>query len=335
MTESGDTKGSRTLEEILAALAQGQQPPGETLGPGRIRIGAVEMDLVHFSQALDAIELLVRQGKGGSVYTPNVDHIVMADSNGRFRAAYDAASLSLVDGKPVQWASRLLGLPLPEKISGSDLVWPLMDRCALCDMSVYLLGGGPGSAEKAADAIHERFPAIRIVGIDAPRINVDDPPERHRPIVERIVLAKPDIVLVGLGAPKQEIWIHEHLDDLRPAVLLGIGAAIDFMAGKVQRAPGWISRIGAEWLYRLAQEPRRLAARYLVRDPFIAPLLGRELLRHWSAVRRGDAIAPRPSRTAVPPPAAGRHPSMPPPRRADAQPETPPAPDAESGTPSV
>lgn len=303
MTALDSSEAPLSEEEELSALAEGPAEgaaPAPT-GPGRVQIGAIEMDRVTFSEALDAIELLVRQGRGGSVFTPNVDHIVLAEGNERFRAAYEAASLSLVDGKPVLWASKLLGQPLPEKISGSDLVWPLMERCNSCDMSVYLLGGAPGSVELAAAAIREKFPSIRIVGTDAPRIDINAPAGVQRSIIERIVSVRPDIVLVGLGAPKQEIWIHEHLSELRPAVLLGIGASIDFMAGRIQRAPEWVSRIGAEWLYRLAREPRRLAGRYLKRDPYIAVLLGRELINSWGAVRRGEAIETRPSRTSVPP----------------------------------
>jgi N-acetylglucosaminyldiphosphoundecaprenol N-acetyl-beta-D-mannosaminyltransferase len=242
---------------------------------GRIRIGSIPVDVVRFEESLDRIEALVAAGRGGCVFTPNVDHVMLARKDGPFRRAYATCDLSLIDGMPVLWAARLLGASRPEKISGSDLVWPLMERAAKRGLGVYLLGGAEGSAAKAADALLARLPGLRVVGVDAPHIDVDGPPGDARPILERVASARPDLVLVGLGAPKQEIWIHTHLDALRPAVALGVGATIDFLAGRVPRAPRWVSRIGGEWLYRLAREPRRLAHRYLVRDTGFALVLAR------------------------------------------------------------
>lgn len=243
----------------------------------RIRIGEIPVDVLAFHESIDGVERLVRNKRGACVFTPNVDHVMLAQKNVRFRSAYADANLSLADGTPLLWAARLLGTPLPERVSGSDLVWPLMDRAAQCGFGVYLLGGAPGSAEKAAAALVARLPTIRIVGIDAPDIDVDMPDTAARPILDRIAAARPDIVLVGLGAPKQEIWVREHLEALRPAVAIAVGATIDFLAGKIPRAPRWMSRVGAEWLYRLAREPRRLAHRYLVRDLGFALVLARAL----------------------------------------------------------
>ena len=250
----------------------------------RLRLGRLEVDEVTFDEALDAIGAMLTEGRGGSVFTPNVDHVVMADHDDRFRRAYETADLSLADGMPVLWAARMLGKPLPEKISGSDLVLPLMERAERHGWRVYLLGGAPGVGDLAAARLVERFPRLQIAGTDAPRIDMDAPASTRAPVVERIRAAKADLVLVALGAPKQELWIAEATPELRPAVLLGIGAAIDFIAGTAKRAPSWMSRSGLEWLYRLVQEPRRMWRRYLLRDPEFLVIV----LRDLRASRRAD-----------------------------------------------
>lgn len=243
----------------------------------RIRIGSLPVDSVNLEQALDAIDSLVQARQGGTVFTPNVDHVVQAEHDPRFRAAYDAVSLSLVDGMPLMWAARWLKTPLPEKISGSDLVRPLMRRAAERGHRVYFLGGAPGAAELAKEKLLLDLPQLQIVGIDAPRIDVNGAPEVQRPILERIAQAKPDLLLLALGAPKQEIWGHEQRAHLPGVVTIGVGASLEFIAGTVKRAPRWISNVGLEWLYRLLQEPRRLAGRYLLRDPQFFKIVARQL----------------------------------------------------------
>jgi N-acetylglucosaminyldiphosphoundecaprenol N-acetyl-beta-D-mannosaminyltransferase len=237
------------------------------------------MDAVDFAGALDAIDRLVGARNGGTVFTPNVDHVVMAEHDLRFRAAYAESALSLVDGTPVLWASRLLRTPLPAKISGSDLVMPLMQRAAERGYRVYFLGGAPGVADLARKKLELALPAIQIVGTDSARIDVNGTGSERDEVAERIRRAEPDLVLVALGAPKQEIWSHLRARSLKPAVLIGVGASLDFVAGVQQRAPRWMSNAGLEWLYRLAQEPRRLAARYLLRDPEFCWILLRQLVQ--------------------------------------------------------
>jgi len=243
--------------------------------PSRIQLGKLQVDRLTFTQALDRIEAMVAARAGGVVFTPNVDHVVMAGHDARFREAYAKADLSLADGMPVVWASHLLGEPLPAKISGSDLVLPLMERANRGRWRVFLLGGGPGVADVAAANLTARFPDLVIAGTLSPRVDMSQPASSREGILESVRAARPDVVLVALGAPKQELWIAEAAAALRPAVLLGVGAAVDFVAGTVQRAPDWISAAGLEWLYRLAREPRRLWKRYLLRDPaFLLILLG-------------------------------------------------------------
>lgn len=241
----------------------------------RIRVGSLPLDVVDFPGAIAAIEALVDAGKGGAVFTPNVDHIVLAEQNPRFRHAYQQASLSLVDGTPVLWASRLLRKPLPMKVSGSDLIRPLMERSAERGFRVYMLGGGPGIAHRAAHVLRREFPGLQIAGTDDSRVDVDRVDPR---VVERLRAARPDLVLVALGAPKQEIFSIEQREMLGSAVAVGIGASLDFIAGVKKRAPRWISDSGFEWLFRLVQEPRRLGGRYLLRDPRFFVILARQLV---------------------------------------------------------
>ncbi len=242
----------------------------------RVRFGHLWIDALSFEEAIDRVAALVAAGKGGSVFTPNVDHVVTAEDDPAFRAAYAEADLSLADGQPLVWCSRLLGARVPEKISGSDLVWPLLERAAREGWGVYLLGGAPGSAEIAARRAEAEL-GLRVVGLDAPMVPLDGPAGED-PVAERVRASGAQLVLVALGAPKQERWIHRSLPRLRPAVAIGVGATLDFIAGRVQRAPRWMSRSGLEWLYRLLQEPRRLAGRYLWKDPRFLGILLRTML---------------------------------------------------------
>jgi N-acetylglucosaminyldiphosphoundecaprenol N-acetyl-beta-D-mannosaminyltransferase len=247
-------------------------------GLGRIRIGTLPADRVTLQQALDAVDELVRAGQGGRVFTPNVDHVVQAQNNARFRAAYSSASLSLVDGVPLLWAARLLQTPFPEKLSGSDFILPLMTRAAARGYRVYFLGGAPGSAELAQEKLIQALPTLQIVGTDSARVDVNAPAAEQAPILERIAAATPDLLLVALGAPKQEIWSFEQRAALGAAVTVGIGAGLEFIAGTLRRAPAWMSGAGLEWAFRLVQDPRRLAARYLLRDPKFFQIVARQLL---------------------------------------------------------
>jgi N-acetylglucosaminyldiphosphoundecaprenol N-acetyl-beta-D-mannosaminyltransferase len=251
----------------------------------RVRIGHLWIDSLTFVEALAEIERMVESGGGGVVFTPNVDHVVQVEKNLAFRAAYETVGLSLVDGQPLVWASRLLGAPLPAKISGSDLVMPLLRRAAERQWRVYFLGGAPGAGEEAARAVRQQLD-VNIAGIDAPRVGADGVATDEEAVLARIEAARPHIVLAAFGAPKQELLIHRIAGRVRPAVLLGIGAGLDFIAGRVRRAPPWMSRSGLEWLYRLVQEPRRLARRYLVEDPKFALILLRTM-----RMPRGERLA--------------------------------------------
>ncbi len=247
----------------------------------RLKVGEVPIDVVTFQGALDAIEALVAAGHGGYVVTPNIDHVVLAEQNPQFRDAYHEASLSLVDGQPLVWASPMLGERLPEKISGSDLVWPLLERAAQKKWRVYFLGAGPGVAEQAAKNVKERYGTF-VVGCDSPMLSTDPDDPKSQEAFAKVREARPDLLLVALGAPKQEVLMHRLRALYAPAVAVGVGASLDFIAGTVKRAPRWVSSSGLEWAWRLSREPKRLWRRYLVNDPKFLLILARTLRRPLS-----------------------------------------------------
>lgn len=248
--------------------------------PAAAKVGPVRFDPLTQAQALDAIALLVARGRGGFVTTPNVDHIVLAHEHPGLAEAYRKTALSLVDGQPVVWMARLLGRPVPEKVSGSDLIGPLMARAAQDAWRVYLLGGSAQVSALAEMRLKQRYPGLIVCGRDTSRWD----PHGADAIAsaERIRRARPDLVIVALGCPKQELWMARYGPYIAPAVAIGLGGSLDFVAGAVRRAPRWVSRMGLEWIYRLLQEPRRLAYRYLVRDVKVVPLF----TRAWLDARR-------------------------------------------------
>jgi N-acetylglucosaminyldiphosphoundecaprenol N-acetyl-beta-D-mannosaminyltransferase len=253
-------------------------PSGADIGPARVRIGQLEIDAVTFPQALERIARLVDERSGGAVFTPNVDHIVKAEHNPDFRRAYSRANLCLADGMPLVWASRLIGSRLPEKVSGSDLVVPLMRLAAERRWSVYLIGGGRGVAEEAGRKLTREL-GTRIVGTDSPIVSPDGGDDSSEQTLERLRAARPDLVLVAFGTPKGELWIDRFTDRIRPAVAIGVGGSLDFIAGRIRRAPAWMSRAGIEWLFRLLQEPQRMWRRYLVEDPAFIVIAARSRRR--------------------------------------------------------
>jgi N-acetylglucosaminyldiphosphoundecaprenol N-acetyl-beta-D-mannosaminyltransferase len=255
---------------------------GEITGAGqlapRIRIGRIFIDRLSFDAALARIEGMVEAGRGGAVFTPNVHHVVIAEKLPLFSEAYAIADLCVADGQPLIWASYVVGKPLPEKISGSDLVPRLIERVAQRGWRTYLLGGPPGVAEAAGRVLRKRYGDV-VAGIGVPVVPLA-PSVVDDGIVDAIARARPELVLVALGAPKQELLIHRIRSRIAPAVALGVGASLNFIAGAQRRAPRWLSRAGLEWLYRLVHEPR-LARRYLIEDPAFALILLRSLREAW------------------------------------------------------
>ncbi|MBN6054681.1 WecB/TagA/CpsF family glycosyltransferase, partial [Nonomuraea sp. RK-328] len=225
-------------------------------------------------------------GRGGAIVTANVDIVRAATRDPTMAELVAGAELVVADGMPVVWAGRLAGAAIPERVTGASLVHSLSARAARDGRSVYLLGGDPGVPEAAAEALAARSPArgpaLRIAGAHSPPYGFDDAPGARREVIERVVAARPDLVLVGLGFPKQERLIRDLRPGLPAAWFLGCGAGIPMAAGQFSRAPRALQRAGGEWLHRLALEPRRLVRRYLRDDaPFAVALLAGALLSRF------------------------------------------------------
>lgn len=214
----------------------------------------VRVDDVDMAASLDHIEALVRRRDGCHlVATINPEFVMRARRDPAFKSVLESASLALADGDYVLWAARRLGRRLPERVAGSDLVPRLAELAARRGYRLFLLGGAPGVAEEAARRLVRQHPELVVSGTHAgsPR------PEDDAETLEMIAAARPDILLVAYGAPRQELWIARHRERLQVPVAVGIGGTLDFLAGRVARAPGWMRRARLEWLFRLVRQPWR------------------------------------------------------------------------------
>ena len=252
--------------------------PAETV---RVALGPVHFDNVDLAEAIARIDALVRAHLHAMVVTPNVDHVVRADREPDYAALVRRADLVIPDGQPLIWAARLLGTPLKERVAGSDLFPALCAHAAAAGYRVFFLGGDPGVADAAARVLAERLPGLRIVGTYCPPMGFEQDAAERRRTLEAVRAARPQLVFVGLGSPKQERWIATQQHEYGPAVSIGVGISFSFIAGHVKRAPRWMQRMGLEWLHRLTQEPRRLWRRYLVTDVGFLGIV----MRQWRQAR--------------------------------------------------
>jgi N-acetylglucosaminyldiphosphoundecaprenol N-acetyl-beta-D-mannosaminyltransferase len=226
-----------------------------------VPILGVPFDNVTTVETIALVEQMIQSGRPHYIATANVDFLVQAARDVELRRILFDAHLVICDGTPLVWASRLLGSPLPERVAGSDVVPLLIKLAAEKGYRPFFLGASEDSALKAIANIQHQYPSIQIAGYYSPPysslLEMD-----HEEIRRRVMAAKPDLLLVGFGCPKQEKWINMHYRSLAVPVSIGVGGTIDFLAGKLLRAPQWMQKSGTEWIFRLLQEPRRLAKRY-------------------------------------------------------------------------
>jgi N-acetylglucosaminyldiphosphoundecaprenol N-acetyl-beta-D-mannosaminyltransferase len=244
-------------------------------------------------EAVDEIERLVERGRERGtthqVATVNVDFVVNAIRDQQVFRILSRTDLSLADGLPIVWASAQVGVPIPERVTGADLVPALAERSARTGLHVHLFGSADGVAERAAALLVERHPGARITADSGPMIR--DPRAPEPALVERLAAVDADVICVAFGNPKQEHFI----DAVRPRgvapVMIGVGGTLDMLVGGRKRAPRWIQRSGLEWVFRAAQEPRRLGRRYANDIVVFGPRLAR-FLWHARALRRSDPARP-------------------------------------------
>ena len=242
----------------------------------KISLFNIQVDALSMTEAVACVSAWLTDNISSCRYvvTPNVDHIVQLESNHELQAAYQLASLVVVDGKPVVWAAKLIGKELPGTVPGSDLTPAIFDdfQNKKLALKVFLLGAMPGVADRAKVNVERQWPCVSVVGTYSPPYGFDKDPEASKLICEMVNKSGAQLLLLGLGAPKQELWVHTYAKSLGVNVALCVGATIDFLAGEKARAPEWMRNVGLEWAHRVMTEPRRLAKRYL-KDAFIFPRL--------------------------------------------------------------
>ena len=218
----------------------------------KIDVLGVAFDNVTMDEAVESALALMRERRAAYVVTPNPEIVMDCLKDAEAMEAVRGADLTIPDGIGVVYASRILKTPLKEKVGGCDAALRLMERLDEREQSVYILGGKPGVAELAVEKLREQFPRIRFVGTQDGYFKDD------LPVVAAVNAAKPDLLLVCLGAPKQEKWMHAHAHELDVGLMIGAGGSVDVFAGTVERAPETWCKAGLEWLYRLLKEPRRI-----------------------------------------------------------------------------
>ena len=234
--------------------------------------------MTDYGGAVDAMDAMVDSRERGYVCAVAVHSLTVALDDAEMAAALRGASLVLPDGMPVVWAANILGANLRERVYGPELMLRYSERCAERGHRVWLYGGrDQGSLAQLALNLRRRHPGINIVGGYSPPFRpMTD--EEEIALVDQINDARPDVLWAGVGVPKQEKWMARMRQRLEVPVMCAVGAAFDFHAGRVSQAPGWMQQRGLEWIYRLAQEPRRLLPRYVYSNPRFVLAFARQWL---------------------------------------------------------
>lgn len=239
--------------------------------------------VTDYERTLDWIDAAVALGAREYLCVAAVHTVMEAREDAALRAAVDNAAFTVPDGQPLAWGLRALGHEIPDRVYGPELMARACARAARSGQRQYFYGGRDDAALlRLTDNLRERFPGLQVAGGWSPPFRALSEAELDD-VAARINAARPDVVWVGIGVPKQEKWMAAMRARLDAPVLVGVGAAFDFHAGLVPQAPRWMQRAGLEWLFRLLQEPRRLWRRYARHNPrFVAGFA-----RQWAAHRRG------------------------------------------------
>ncbi len=275
------------IDEEMSLLGEGELRSEQPLAmeklprPPRFVLGRVPVDRISMDYAAVLVtEALLHRGELQplTIVGPNAQLVTLAERDTRFAEAMQQADLAVPDGVSVVMASRVLGEPIPERVTGGDLLERMCQEAARYGFRVFFLGGLPGAARMAAFNLRRRYPGLNICGTYCPPEGFENDREEELRIVREIERSAPDLLCVAFGAPKQEIWMQENRNALRVGAILPVGGAFDVQAGLRRRAPRWMQRIALEWFFRLMMEPRRLGRRYLVGNTQFILLV----LRQWA-----------------------------------------------------
>jgi len=242
----------------------------------RHNIAGVELDLINYDTVFSRIECCRRAGKKVYITLTNPHSVMMCLRDKQMNRATALAEMSLPDGVGIILAAVALGCPHAGRVTGPSLVLKLCDWGRQRGYRHFFYGGGPGIPQRLAQRLQARYPGLCVAGTYSPAFRPLTPPEDRR-VVEMINAAGPDILWVGLGAPKQEKWMARHLGRIRATAMIGVGAAFDFHSGSVRRAPRWLRAAGLEWAYRLCLQPRRMLRRNLDSCLFLAAVVAQRL----------------------------------------------------------
>jgi|HubBroStandDraft_1064217.scaffolds.fasta_scaffold180373_1 N-acetylglucosaminyldiphosphoundecaprenol N-acetyl-beta-D-mannosaminyltransferase len=261
--------------------------------PPRFALGRTVVDRISMEYAAVLItEALLHRGELPplTIVGPNAYLVTLAERDERFAEAMQAADLAVPDGISVVMASRLLGTPIPERVTGGDLMERLCAEASRFGFRVFFLGGLPGAAVMAGHNLRLRYPGLRICGTYCPPLGFEKDPVEMSHIRNEINEAAPDLLCVAFGAPKQEIWMQANRGNLRVGAILPVGAAFDTQSGLRHRAPRWMQQIGMEWFFRLVMEPRRLWRRYLLGNAEFIGIVLRQWLHTPRAAQSSEAV---------------------------------------------
>lgn len=250
--------------------------------PKTSRIWGLDYHAVDMEQTLEYLERIMAMRQPSYAVTANLNYAMLCAKNPRLAAFTQKAALTLCDGMPILWRSKLNSIKLPERVAGADLIYRLTERCADKNLRVYFFGASDGIAEGAAKKLKELYPKLIVAGVLCPPFRACSSQEVKSQIA-RIKQAKPDLLLVALGQPKGEHWIEDHLAELGVPLTIQLGASFDFVAGNATRAPILIQRIGLEWLHRTMKDPMRLGPRYFSNLVFLVKALRREWIEKLSS----------------------------------------------------
>ncbi len=241
-------------------------------------IGGVRIDKAGSKDVYDFIAERINSKIASHIISINVDVLIKARKDLEFKSVINNSELVLADSRILLFSSYLLGSPLEENITGSNFVLSVSDWAAKKGVKLFLLGAAPGVAAKAAEILIQKNSDLRIVGTYSPPFGFENNEEENKKIVKMIKECSPDVLFVGLGAPKQEKWIWRYKDEYQVPISIGVGATFDFIAGNIKRAPKWMQKIGLEWFFRFCQEPRRLWKRYLIGNTIFGLLVLKEFI---------------------------------------------------------
>lgn len=274
-----NVNGSAVLEEdsVADALERFVVEEVNFEPPETTRVWGLDYHAVDMERTLDYLEQVISTRRPSFAVTANVNYAMLCAQNPRLAAFTQNAALTLCDGMPILWRSKLNTVKLPERVAGSDLIYRLTERCAKRRLRVYFYGASEGIAEKTAANLKSLYPKLVVAGVQCPAFRACSS-EEIRGQIARIKQTNPDVLFVALGQPKGEYWIEDHLEELQIPLTIQLGASFDFVAGNATRAPKPLQKFGLEWFYRMVKDPARLAPRYFRNFVFLVKAIRQDLI---------------------------------------------------------